>query len=109
MSRTDTVYVRELLQLTGAKDLYEDLGVDPHCSRIELVTALERKREWARRYSGDPVARWWSRHMIRIARLLVHDESRPKRKRRDDLEAAIKGAVLQGTLNPETKKLIVRM
>jgi hypothetical protein len=111
MSKTDTVYVRELLELTGARDLYEDLGVEPGCSRVELVAALERKREWARRFPDDPVARWWTRHMVRTARILVHDEapSPHKRKRQDDLQAAIKGAVLQGTLGPEMRRLVTRM
>jgi hypothetical protein len=110
MSKTDTVYVRELLELSGARDLYEDLGVEPSCSRVELVAALERKREWARRFPDDPVARWWTRHMVRTARLLVHDEAAaPKRKRQDDLQAAIKGAVLQGTLGPEMRRLVIRM
>jgi hypothetical protein len=110
MSKTDTVYVRELLELSGARDLYEDLGVEPSCSRVELVAALERKRDWARRFPDDPVARWWTRHMVRTARLLVHDEAAPKKKaRQDDLQAAIKGAVLQGALGPEMRRLVVRM
>ena len=109
MSKTDTVYVRELLELSGARDLYEDLGVEPSCSRVELVAALERKRDWARRFPDDPVARWWTRHMVRTARLLVHDEAAPKKKRQDDLQAAIKGAVLQGTLGPEMRRLVIRM
>ena len=111
MSKTDTVYVRELLELTGARDLYEDLGVEPGCSRTDLVAALEKRREWARRFPDDPVARWWTRHMVRTARLLVHDEAPPanKRKRQDDLQAAIKGAVLQGTLGPEMRRLVIRM
>ena len=111
MSKTDTVYVRELLELSGARDLYEDLGVEPSCSRVELVAALERKREWARRFPDDPVARWWTRHMVRTARLLVHDEApaAKKKTRQDDLQAAIKGAVLQGTLGPEMRRLVVRM
>jgi len=109
MSKTDTVYVRALLELSGARDLYEDLGIEPSCSRVEIVAALERKREWARRFPDDPVARWWTRHMVRTARLLVHDEPSPKRKRQDDLQAAIKGAVLQGTLGPEMRRLVIRM
>ena len=109
MSKTDTVYVRELLELSGARDLYEDLGVEPSCSRVELVAALEKKREWARRFPDDPVARWWARHMVRTARLLIHDEPAPKKKRQDDLQAAIKGAVLQGTLGPEMRRLVIRM
>jgi hypothetical protein len=47
--------------------------------------------------------------MVRTARLLVHDEAAPKKKRQDDLQAAIKGAVLQGTLGPEMRRLVVRM
>ncbi len=110
MSVTDTVYVRELLELTGARDLYEDLGVEPNCTRVELVAALEKRRDWARRFPDDPVARWWTRHMVRTARLLVHDDAQPsKRKRQDDLQAAIKGAVLQGTLGPEMRRLVIRM
>jgi hypothetical protein len=110
MSVTDTVYVRELLELTGARDLYEDLGVEPDCTRVELVAALEKKRDWARRFPDDPVARWWTRHMVRTARMLVHDEpQRPKRHRQDDLQAAIKGAVLQGALGPEMRRLVIRM
>jgi hypothetical protein len=52
--------------------------------------------------------------MVRTARLLVHDEAphpaaAPKKKRHDDLQAAIKGAVLQGTLGPEMRRLVMRM
>jgi hypothetical protein len=47
--------------------------------------------------------------MVRTARLLVHDEAAPKKKRQDDLQAAIKGAVLQGTLGPEMRRLVIRM